>query len=429
MLCVREVKLAKNKMSAAFLFHRSLRLEDNLGLLQALQESKSVLPIFCVDPRQASPRTNKFFSPFSLGFMLQSLTDLQDELKKNGSDLLLVEGEPHRVLPPLLLEAGINTLYMNHDYTPFARKRATEIEKALHDDISVVEVEDYLLFPPGSITTGSGSAYRVYTPFYNATKGEKISKPNPLEHANRLMKKGQFKSLLSESGWDILQRNSQVSLSGPRGGRTEGLRMLAEVQKTQRCYAECRDYLTYSTSQLSPYIKFGCISIRETWEGLGKLPSTASTALRRQLMWREFYYHYYIAYPAELEWEKKTVSEAKLSAGAPDIVKACFQELDITGCLHNRGRMILANYLLHNQNEYWKIGDVTFARRLIDYDPFVNVGNWRWIDKQPRFRWLKPDVQYLRWDKDYPKSQDRKGKGSYTSFWLQSKDKIQKDLS
>ena len=415
-------------MSSAFLFHRSLRLTDNLGLLEALNQSQSVLPIFCVDPRQASSRGNKFFSPFSLSFMLQSLTDLQEELRKHGSELLLLEGEPHRVLPPLLVEAGVTTLYMNNDYTPFARKRKVEIEKALRGDVCVVEVDDYLLFPPGSISTCSGTAYRVFTPFLNASKRENVDKSKSLENAERLMKKTQFKSLLSEIGWDCLQQNSKLSPCGLRGGRSEGVRILSEVQKTQRYYSERRDYLSYTTSQLSPYIKFGCISIREAWEGLGKAPNTASMALRRQLMWREFYYHYYIAYPAELEWEKK-VEETKLSDGAPDIVKACLQELDITGCLHNRGRMIVANYLLHNQGEYWKAGDVTFATRLIDYDPFVNIGNWRWIDKQPKFRWLKPDVQYQRWDKDYPKSEEMKGKGSYTKFWLQPRVKIEQELT
>lgn len=415
-------------MLSAYLFHRSLRLPDNLGLLKALKDSAAVLPIFCVDPRQASPENNKFFSAFSLGFMLQSLTELQQDLQNHGSDLLLLEDEPHHILPQVLLEMGVTTLYMNTDYTPFARKRKEEIEKALEGDVTVAEVDDYLLFPPGSILTGGGTAYRVYTPFYNASKGEHIEKPAPLKDADRLMKREQFKSLISPSGWGLLRKNSYPSPSGYKGGRSECLKILSQLHKSQRHYQDCRDYLSYSTSQLSAFIKFGCISIREAWEGLGKVPGAASTALRRQLIWREFYYHYYIAYPSELEWERKA-EEPKLSDAAPDIVKACYRELDITGSLHNRGRMILANYLLHTQEEYWKVCDMLFARRLIDYDPFVNIGNWRWIEKQPKFRWLKPDVQYERWDKDYPKSEERKGKGHYTKFWLQPKGEIEKQLS
>ena len=174
--------------------------------------------------------------------------------------------------------------------------------------------------------------------------------------------------------------------------------------------------MTYKTSNLSAYIKFGCISIREAWQAFGNIPGQSGKDLQRQLIWREFYYHMYIDFPEYLEWEKNP-EEAILDKQAPKIVKACFNQLDTTGFLHNRGRMILANYLVHNKKKYWKSCDKMYARRLVDYDPIVNIGNWLWIKKQPVFRWLKPEVQLKKWDKGCPIQNEQIKDGSYTEYF------------
>jgi len=406
----------------AFLFHRSLRLDDNLGLIKALDDEKSVLPVFCVDPRQADPKKNSYFSGFALGFMYQSLLDLKAQLQSKGSDLLLLKGEPHKVLPRILRKRGITKLYMNEDYTPFARKRVEEIREALGEDIEIVETQDYLMHNFGEILSGSGTAYRVYTSFLNASKRKRVDKPIKIRNTSRLVSATSMRSYQNKSAWNFLKKNSKITPFYEPGGRTEGVRRLLSVIKTQKNYAKCRDYLTYKTTRMSAYIKFGCVSIREAWHGFAKVGGTASQGLHRELIWREFYYHYYIAYPEELEWAKKT-KEARLSPKAPDIVKACFKELDTVGYLHNRGRMILAHYILKYQKEYWKEGDRMYARRLVDYDPMVNIGNWRWIEKQPSFKTLKPETQFKRWDRACPTAKNKKDieKGSYTQFWLNPK--------
>ena len=158
--------------------------------------------------------------------------------------------------------------------------------------------------------------------------------------------------------------------------------------------------MQYKTTQLSAYIKFGCVSIREVWEAFGTISIESSKMLKKQLLWREFYYHQYIDYPEDLEWDKNP-EEAIVDSKAPDIVKDCYETLDKTGYLHNRSRMILAHYLLHN-NIYWKSCDKLYATRLVDYDPIVNIGNWLFIKKQPKFKWLKPEVQSKKWDKPCP---------------------------
>lgn len=264
--------------------------------------------------------------------------------------------------------------------------------------MDIIEVPDYLLFDPEKVRTKGGTAHRVYTVFRNDVERRKVELPKKLS-----LKKHAFVSSIpnKQAGWRLLRKYSKYSPLYTPGGRTEALRRLKILPNTQKEYATCRNYLSYRTSNLSAYIKFGCISIREAWYGMGKIQNPSGRDMKRELIWREFFYHYYIAYPEELEWNKK-YPEAKVNISAHSIVKKCFQDLDNTGYLHNRGRMILAHDLLHRQKIYWKSGDKLYARRLVDYDPIVNIGNWKWIVKQPSFKHLIPRVQAEKWDKECP---------------------------
>ena len=386
-------------MVAIYLFNRALRLHDNICILEALRRS-IVLPLFCVDPRQASPKKNPYFSPYALGFMLQSLEDLQEDLRSNyRSDLLLLLGEPHIILPKLISRLDVTHVYLNEDYTPFARKRVEEIRKAC-PGVEVVEVADHLLFDPKKVRTKAGTAHRVYTVFRNDTEKRKVDEPKKLSLKNGFLSTKQINDFQKGTGWSLLRKHSKYAPLYTPGGRKEGLRRLKNLPITQEKYAMCRNYLKYRTSNLSAYIKFGCISIREAWYGMGKIRNkTSGRDIKGELIWREFFYHYYIAYPEELGWKEK-YPEAKVDAKAHPIVQKCYQDLDQTGFLHNRGRMILAHDLLHRQKIYWKSGDKMYAKRLVDYDPIVNIGNWRWIVKQPPFKHLIPRVQAEKWDRD-----------------------------
>ena len=401
------------KNTSLYLFQRALRIDDNLGFIECCKKSSNVLPVFCVDPRQVDSVKNSFFSAYAVGFMYQSLLDLDKELQKLGTYLHIVYGEPHIVLPKICKKYNIQNIYCNKDYTPFAIQRSRELQEIGN----LVEVDDYLLFDPKDVKNKSGKAYKVYTPFLRVTKNKKITKPVSFTYKKTLTYKGSGE----KKAWNILQRISKFSEYYTPGGRTEALQRIENIEKTQKNYASCRDYLTYKTSRLSAYIKFGCISIREAWYAFLQIPGKSGEGLRNQLIWREFYYQMYIDYPELVEWDKNP-KEAVLDKKAPDIVRACFNQLDRTGYLHNRGRMILANYLLHTQKEYWKSCDKMYARRLVDYDPFVNIGNWLWIKKQPSFRQLKPEVQYKKWDTFCPKDTSNTGEnGSYTKMFLEKK--------
>jgi len=399
-------------VNSIYLFQRALRLYDNLGLIECLKKSNKVYPVFCVDPRQATPEKNKFFSPFALGFMLESLKDLDKQLKQVGSKLYILYGEPHKVLSKLVKKHNIEKIYMNKDYTPFSEKRAKQLQKIC----DIEQPEDYLLFSPGEIVTGSGKAYRVYTPFLRAIERKKIEKPKKI--SSSLIKKIVKNVYPEKKPWVVLKKYSKFCPYYSPGGRDEGLKRLKNLNKTQKNYANCRDYLTYNTTYLSAYIKFGCVSIREVWEAFKKVPGKSGKELKRQLIWREFYYQMYIDFPEKLEWNSDP-PEAKLDKKAPDIVKACYNQLNKTGYLHNRGRMILANYLIHNKKKYWKACDKMYARRLVDYDPLVNIGNWLTIDRLPKFKVTKPEVQYKKWDRGCPSTKEGKEiePGSYTKYF------------
>ncbi len=391
-------------VKSIFLFQRGLRLDDNLALIKCLDNSTTILPVFILDPRQCIPNKNKFFSKWAFGFMHESLKDLNTHLESIGSRLLIIEGLPHKILPMLIKKFDIMNVYCAKDYTPFAKIRESQINAITN----LILVNDYLLFNPGDVLNKSGKSYKVYTPFKNtvALLEGKILKPNTVHFYTTGGSKFLKSKLIPKNptAWKYME---DISIGQPEfpGGRISGMIALQNVGKTQQSYDKCRDYLKFKTSRLSPYIKFGCISIREVWKTFGSLPSASERMLKNQLLWREFYYHMYNANPELLEWDTKVSNlptNILTTSITPDIVRESLQVLTSTGYLHNRRRMILATYLLHYKKIYWKRCDRFYAKFLVDYDPIVNAGNWLTIVGQPKFKWLKSETQQKKWDKSCP---------------------------
>lgn len=220
--------------------------------------------------------------------------------------------------------------------------------------------------------------------------------------------------------------NPNVSCHGGRGGRRYALDALADARQSQRRYSETRDRLIVPTSRMSAYIKFGCVSIGEVLESFKNI-----SELVRQLIWREFYAHTLFVFPEVLtqySWHENQGNATKKDAlfkawkdgetGVP-IVDACMRELNKTGYMHNRGRLIAASYLAKTLGVDWRMGERYFAQQLVDYDVASNNGNWRWIasaaelkvqdgtetttvhlDTQPPFRTFSPWLQAKKCDPD-----------------------------
>ena len=393
-----------------FIFRRDFRLIDNKGLEYAMNNFDNIIPIFIFTPEQITTK-NKFISNNSIQFMIESLQDLDSELHKNNSKLHIFKGNNITVLKKIHKQINIDNIIFNKDYTPYAIKRDNSIEKfCKQNNINCVMIEDYLLHPIGTLLKDNNDPYTVYTPFKN--NGLKFTVDKPL--------KNKIKNLISENKLKTneyikYQTNENILV---RGGRLNGLKQLKNI-KNQKKYNTNRNNLTIQTSLLSAYIKYGCVSIREVYWHILNLFGK-SNQLISQLFWREFYFYIAYYFPQVLKGKNyntkydaiKWNTNNKLFKAWCDgltgypIIDAAMTELNTTGYMHNRGRLITSNFLNRILGQDWRKGEQYFATQLTDYDPSVNNGNWQWIastgvDPKPYFqRLFNPWLQSKKFDKN-----------------------------
>ena len=370
---------------------------------------KNIIPIFIFTPEQISSK-NKFKSDNAIQFMIESLKELDSELKKKGSKLHIFQGKNKTVLGKIFKELDVENVIFNMDYTPYAIKRDTEIAKLCKSkDINCIMHEDYLLAPVGSMLKKDGEPYTVFTPFKNNGYKLKIDKPSKIK-AKNLTKSNKLKTQ------DYIKYNINQNIL-VNGGRKNGLKQLKKL-KDQKKYNTNRNKLSIETSLLSAYIKFGCISIREVYWNVKEKLGT-SNSLLSQLFWREFYFYIAYYFPQvlkgknynekydEIKWNKSKSKFEKWCNGETGypVVDAGMREMNETGYMHNRARLITSNFLNRMLGMDWREGERYFATTLTDYDPSVNNGNWQWIastgtDPKPYFqRLFNPIIQSEKFDK------------------------------
>lgn len=395
------------------IFRRDLRLQDNAALIKAAQNSKEVLPIFIFDTKQYSKENNSFFSQNAFEFMITSLNELQETIRIDQGRLLVCEGEPTQVVDRLLSSHGIDAVFVNEDVTPFSKQRDEDIKTICHSrDCAFVSCHDLFLTRPGSVRTQNNDMYQVFTPFMRKAQEQQVPKPTPKPTISWYVAKDEvfdYSSLVSE-----YNTNKIVS-----GGRSEALKLLDGLKDLKE-YAQKRNIPSIrGTSRLSAHHKFGTISVRETYYRIRELFGV-NHKLISELYWRDFYSHLVAAYPElltkKVEFQKKyrgiTWQEDQEAfdawknglTGYP-IVDAGMRELNTTGYMHNRVRMIVASFLTKHLRLDWRLGEKYFASKLTDYDPAVNNGSWQWAastgcDAQPYFRIFNPWSQQKRYDKD-----------------------------
>ena len=390
-------------MTSIFIFRRDFRVEDNIGFIECCKKSKKVIPIFIFTPEQITD--NKYFSDNSFQFLLESLHSLNEVIKLN-----YYYGHNIDILTHILKEHDFDSIFFNMDYTLYAKSRDKEIRKFCEDNNKECFVcEDYLLKPIGAYLKADGTPYQKYTPFKDNAKLQKV--PTPIKYTNSkkdfvFFHDNKFKLSSLDKYY---KKNPDILL---HGGRHLALEILKDVKKFVN-YPDERDDLITPTTHLSSYIKYGCVSIREVYHTFLKEFGPDHTLIN-QLYWREFYYYlgYYI--PRVLEgkslkekynkiiWENNpTILEAWKNGltGFP-AVDASMRELNKTGYMHNRGRLITSGVLIKILDCDWRLGELYFAQKLIDYDPIVNNGNWQWsagsgADSQPYFRILSPWKQAI----------------------------------
>lgn len=401
--------------TALFVFRRDLRLHDNTGLLYALEHSQLVIPCFIIDPRQVG-KENPYRSANSLEFMMQSLEDLNNELQKHGSKLYLFEGNPADIIKKLIKEIKVELVVVNQDYTPFSIKRDKEIELVCEKyNVAFYGAHDALLNAPGTVMTGSKTPYSIFTAFYKAAiRQHPVSAPQKLKDPHFYKKPIHFAELLSTLYKKICPKKNPNLATTP--GRSGALSILKKIDQFAD-YQKIRDIPSLPTTHLSAHLKFGTVSVREVYDSI-KTKLAPNHPLLRQLYWRDFFTHvayhspFVFGHPFHEKYKNLWWSTSKKdferwctgTTGFP-IVDAGMRELNTTGFMHNRVRMIVASFLTKDLHINWLWGEKYFAQQLVDYDPAVNNGNWQWCastgcDAQPYFRIFNPWLQQKKFDPD-----------------------------
>ena len=402
----------KMQAKSLFIFRRGLRLEDNTGLLKALEENETVIPAFIMDDRQL--QDNEYYSENAAEFMKNSLEELDEELRKRGSRLYVFEGKPHSIVEHLIEDEAVDSVYLNHDYTPFSKKRDKKIRLMCRKhDVAYNAYHDYVLNKPTKVFTNAGTPYKVFTPYWKKARKHDVPQAKKNDHKNF------YDGDIKDS--DTSKIEKFVDEPNPnlfrQGGRHEGLEILEKVGKHDD-YSDDREYpWKDGTTGLSPHNKFGTVSIREVYhsvkEALGE-----DSGIIQELYWRDFYtqlaYHFPKVFHKSLkekyedvEWDENEEAFQAWKEGKTGfpIVDAGMRQLNKTGWMHNRVRMIVACFLTKDLHIHWKEGERYFAQHLVDYDPCVNNGSWQWAastgaDAQPYFRVFNPWTQQEDYDKD-----------------------------
>lgn len=395
-----------------FIFRRDLRIQDNIGLNLALEQCKNIYPIFIFTPEQVTDK-NKFKSDNAVQFMIESLDDLQGNIRKHRGNLNTFYGENDTVIKKLINKWKINAVYFNADITPYAKKRDQSILKLCEKmKVSCVTGQDYYLYEPTAAVTGSGNYYTKYTPYYNNVIRIKVAAPKyPRQFHFTDIDDGDIS--IPDAYLKFTQPNQDILVSG---GRENGLKIINNIGKF-KSYGKTRNELDTQTTQLSAYLKFGNISVREAYEKM-KSKLGLNSDLVRQLVWREFYaqllYHnpQVLGNPlkekySKIQWDKNTrnLNAWKTGMTGFPIVDAGMRQLNATGYMHNRARLITASFLIKTLLISWEDGEKYFSQHLTDYDPASNNGNWQWVastgaDSQPYFRIFNTWTQSEKYDTD-----------------------------
>ena len=388
-----------------FLFRRDLRIYDNLALNRLVAEcgNKGIYPMFIFNPLQIYAKNNPYFSNNCVQFMIESLDELDTHIHVN-----YYEGQDIDILKGLSKKYKIKTIAYNKDYSPFAIKRDEAIEKWAKDaGVSIITDEDYTLYPIGTILNNKGEPYQVFTPFYKKSLSFKVASPEPLAVKSLNVVKNINIKRFDKHKYYVANPDLAV-----RGGRALAL---ARFKKIMTDYATTRDYPAMDkTTRLSAYIKFGCVSIREVYYNYKNVKE-----LQRELLWREFYANILYYFPHVLgnsfkeqydnvKWTNNKEWFKRWCNGTTGylLVDAGMAQLNKTGWMHNRLRMVTAMFLTKDLLIDWRWGEKYFATRLVDYDPASNNGGWQWsastgTDAQPYFRIFNPELQLKRYDKNY----------------------------
>lgn len=391
-----------NKTYTLFWFRRDLRLFDNAGLFNALKHETNVLPVFIFDAEILKKLPE---SDLRVQFIHQTLSQVKKDLQKKKSDLIIEHGSPVEVYQKLLEKYPVKAIYTNHDYEPYARGRDEKVAKLCAKmKVEFKTFKDQTIFEKNEIVTDQENPYTVYTPYkkkwFNALSPFYL-KSYPVE--------------LYETQLAKVKPTAMPSLKSLGFKEQEFIFPETTVPATLlKNYEKKRDFpaLDNGTSHLGLHLRFGTVSIRE----LAREGKKFSPTWLSELAWRDFFMQILWHFPhvekqsfrpqyEQIAWRKsKSEFEAwKNGETGYPLVDAGMRELNTTGHMHNRVRMVTASFLTKHLLHHWLEGERYFAEKLLDYDLSANNGNWQWAagtgcDAAPYFRIFNPESQIERFD-------------------------------
>lgn len=414
-----------------FIFRRDLRLNDNIGLINALKDHDNVIPLFIFSENQISNK-NLLKSSNCIQFMIESLYDLDLQIKKANSkaSLWVDYGDEIKIIQKVHNVHKFDSIYFNKDYSPYSLSRDKKIESwCKTKKINFESFHDLLLVGEevNNIFAKNGNVYYVYNLFYKKALSLGVDKQMKNNHKNYLAKKNDYtkknidkfnKEFISKGFYEI---NNNLAV---RGGTKNGNKILLDIKKNKfKNYDERKNMLNMKTTMLSAHNKFGTISIRHEYEIFG-VDKTGE--MRKSLYWRDFYYYLSIHDKDFYKYIHLTKDHTKNynlwnhnakflklwkegNTGYP-IIDAAMTEMNETGFMHNRARMIVAEFLTKILLIDWKYGEKYFTTKLVDIDRAQNMGNWNWcssfgLDASPYLRifntWTQsknfdPNCEYIK---------------------------------
>lgn len=397
-----------------FWFRRDLRLNDNTGLNQALNAGRKVVPVFIFDTEILDKLTNK--EDKRLDYIQQSLDLINKQLKEHHSTLKIYHGKPLEIFKKIISKFDVETVFCNRDYEPYARKRDHEVSEYLKENnIDFKDYKDQVIFEKDEVVKDDGLPYTVYTPY--SKKWKILLKKTELQ-----MSSANFENLRTQTFEEI----PDLEDIGFKKTDYRFVQPLLDKKKIES-YDKNRDFPALDdTTRLGIALRFGTISVRECVN----FAAEHYEIWLNELIWREFFMQILYHFPKvikkcfkekyeNIEW-RNNENEFKLwcegKTGYP-IVDAGMRQLNETGFMHNRVRMITASFLTKHLLIDWRWGEAYFAEKLLDYELSSNNGNWQWAagcgcDAAPYFRIFNPYEQTKKFDKDQ----------KYIKTWLSERD-------
>ncbi len=392
-----------------FWFRRDLRLEDNTGLFHALQSDFPVIAIFIFDDDilENLPKNDA-----RVNFIYDSLQKINEELLKTGTSLLIKKGKTIDVWKSISAEFDIQKVFFNKDYEPYAIKRDLVIGNLLKENnTETFSFKDHVIFEEKEITKADGLPYTIYTPYKN-------------KWLEKYHLSGQAPDYDTSPFYDNFAKNQ---FSFPKlaeiGFEESTIKVLPHNLTQIANYKEIRDYPAVDgTSYLSPHLRFGTVSVRKLVNWANKKNQTFLS----ELIWREFFIQILYSFPKVvhhnfksaydgIQWRNNEDDFKRWCSGTTGfpMVDAGMRQLNETGYMHNRVRMVVASFLCKHLLINWQWGEAYFAEKLLDFELASNVGNWQWAagtgcDAAPYFRVFNPEIQLKKFDE----------KGIYIRKWI-----------